>query len=177
MSIFDASVRYRARGTPLLVLAGKEYGTGSSRDWAAKGPALQGVKAVIAESYERIHRSNLVGMGVLPLAYRPGENRESLGLTGKETFSITGIASGLAPGGTVTVTARDEIREGDGLPGRRPPQLGGGAGLLSPRWDPSAGTSPVCSQPVLRSSARRPGRNPMLRVRRSGSSRPSRENG
>jgi aconitate hydratase len=108
MSIFDASERYRAAGTPLIVLAGKEYGTGSSRDWAAKGPALQGVKAVIAESYERIHRSNLVGMGVLPLAYRPGENRESLGLTGVETFSITGVAKGLTPGGTVTVTARDE---------------------------------------------------------------------
>ena len=108
MSIFDASERYRADGTPLLVLAGKEYGTGSSRDWAAKGPALQGVKAVIAESYERIHRSNLVGMGVLPLAYRPGETRETLGLSGKETFSITGIASGPIPGGTVTVTARDD---------------------------------------------------------------------
>jgi aconitate hydratase len=108
MSIFDASERYRAAGTPLLVLAGKEYGTGSSRDWAAKGPALQGVEAVIAESYERIHRSNLVGMGVLPLAYRAGENRESLGLTGRETFAISGIASGLVPGGTVTVTARDE---------------------------------------------------------------------
>jgi aconitate hydratase len=108
MSIFDASERYRAAGTPLLVLAGKEYGTGSSRDWAAKGPALQGVRAVIAESYERIHRSNLVGMGVLPLAYGPGANRQSLGLTGRETYSITGIAKGLAPGGMVTVTARDE---------------------------------------------------------------------
>jgi len=108
MSIFDASERYRAEGTPLVVLAGKEYGTGSSRDWAAKGPALQGVKAVIAESYERIHRSNLVGMGVLPLAYRPGENRESLGLTGRETLTITGIAKGLTPAGTVTVSAGDE---------------------------------------------------------------------
>ncbi len=108
LSIFDASERYRAAGTPLIILAGKEYGTGSSRDWAAKGPALQGVKAVIAESYERIHRSNLVGMGVLPLAYRSGENRELLGLTGRETFTITGIAKGLTPGGTVTVSARDE---------------------------------------------------------------------
>ena len=107
MSIFDASERYRAAGIPLIVLAGKEYGTGSSRDWAAKGPALQGVKAVIAESYERIHRSNLVGMGILPLAYRPGENRASLGLTGNETFDVSGIARGLAPGGAVTVTARD----------------------------------------------------------------------
>ncbi|HXI19754.1 MAG TPA: aconitate hydratase AcnA, partial [Gemmatimonadales bacterium] len=105
MSIFDASERYRAAGTPLLVLAGKEYGTGSSRDWAAKGPALQGVRAVIAESYERIHRSNLVGMGVLPLQYEPGTTRASLGLTGRETFSISGIARGLTPGGRVTVTA------------------------------------------------------------------------
>jgi aconitate hydratase len=90
------------------VLAGKEYGTGSSRDWAAKGPALQGVKAVIAESYERIHRSNLVGMGVLPLAYEPGTTRQSLGLTGREVFDITGIAKGLVPGGRVTVTATAE---------------------------------------------------------------------
>ncbi len=107
MSIFDASERYREAGTPLIVLAGKEYGTGSSRDWAAKGPALQGVRAVIAESYERIHRSNLVGMGILPLAYRPGESRAALGLTGTETFDLSGIASGLTPGGAVEVTARD----------------------------------------------------------------------
>jgi aconitate hydratase len=107
ISIYDAAMRYQAEGTPLVILTGKEYGTGSSRDWAAKGPALLGVKAVIAESYERIHRSNLVGMGVLPLAYEPGSDRSTLGLTGQETFSITGIASGLAPGGRVTVTARD----------------------------------------------------------------------
>jgi aconitate hydratase len=108
VSIYDAAMRYQAEGTPLVILTGKEYGTGSSRDWAAKGPALLGVKAVIAESYERIHRSNLVGMGVLPLAYEPGSDRKSLGLTGQETFSISGIASGLTPGGRVTVTARDE---------------------------------------------------------------------
>jgi aconitate hydratase len=108
ISIYDAAMRYQAAGTPLLILTGKEYGTGSSRDWAAKGPALLGVKAVIAESYERIHRSNLVGMGVLPLAYEPGSDRKSLGLTGTETYSIAGIASGLSPGGRVTVTARDE---------------------------------------------------------------------
>ncbi len=108
VSIYDAAMRYQEAGTPLVILTGKEYGTGSSRDWAAKGPALLGVKAVIAESYERIHRSNLVGMGVLPLAYEPGSDRASLGLTGKESFSITGIASGLTPGGRVTVTARDE---------------------------------------------------------------------
>ncbi len=105
MSIFDAAMKYQAEGTPLVILTGKEYGTGSSRDWAAKGPALQGVKAVIAESYERIHRSNLVGMGVLPLQYQPGITRQSLGLTGRETITITGIASGLTPGGTVNVSA------------------------------------------------------------------------
>jgi aconitate hydratase len=108
VSIYDAAMRYQEAGTPLVILTGKEYGTGSSRDWAAKGPALLGVKAIIAESYERIHRSNLVGMGVLPLAYQPGSDRKSLGLTGTETISITGIARGLKPGGTVTVTARDE---------------------------------------------------------------------
>jgi aconitate hydratase len=91
MSIFDASEKYRAAGTPLVVLAGKEYGSGSSRDWAAKGPALLGVRAVIAESYERIHRSNLVGMGVLPLQFPAGQNAESLKLTGEEVFEITGI--------------------------------------------------------------------------------------
>jgi aconitate hydratase len=106
MSIYDAAMRYIAEKTPLVVLTGKEYGTGSSRDWAAKGTTLLGVRAVIAESYERIHRSNLVGMGVLPLAYQPGETRESLGLTGHEVITITGIASGLTPGGTVQVSAR-----------------------------------------------------------------------
>jgi aconitate hydratase len=105
VSIYDAAMRYIAAGTPLLILTGKEYGTGSSRDWAAKGPALLGVRAVVAESYERIHRSNLVGMGVLPLAYEPGSDRKSLGLTGRETYSITGIAAGLMPGGRVTVRA------------------------------------------------------------------------
>jgi aconitate hydratase len=91
MSIFDASEKYRAAGTPLVVLAGKEYGSGSSRDWAAKGPALLGVRAVIAESYERIHRSNLVGMGILPLQFAAGQSAESLKLTGEEVFEITGI--------------------------------------------------------------------------------------
>jgi aconitate hydratase len=95
-SVYDASMRYQADGTPLIVLAGKEYGTGSSRDWAAKGTLLLGVKAVLAESFERIHRGNLVGMGVLPLQYLPGDNAESLGLTGTESFSIRGLA-GLQP--------------------------------------------------------------------------------
>jgi aconitate hydratase len=105
MSVFEASERYLAEGTPLVVLAGKEYGTGSSRDWAAKGPKLLGVRAVIAESYERIHRSNLLMMGILPLQYRDGENAESLGLTGRETFSISGIDN--AEAREVTVRADD----------------------------------------------------------------------
>jgi len=106
-SIFDASEKYRADGTPLIVLAGKEYGSGSSRDWAAKGPYLLGIKAAIAESFERIHRSNLIGMGILPLQYRAGDTRESLGLTGEETFAIEGVAAKLEPGMTVNVTATD----------------------------------------------------------------------
>ena len=106
MSIYDAAMRYQAEETPLVVIAGKEYGTGSSRDWAAKGTNLLGVRAVITESFERIHRSNLVGMGVLPLNFMPGENAESLGLTGKETFDIEGLGDGTSD--TVTVTATTE---------------------------------------------------------------------
>ncbi|MFN9000607.1 MAG: aconitate hydratase AcnA, partial [Holosporales bacterium] len=98
MSIFDASMAYQKAGTPLIVIAGKEYGTGSSRDWAAKGTRLLGVKAVIAESFERIHRSNLVGMGVLPLEFTNGDTRHSLALTGSETYSIAGLENGLRPG-------------------------------------------------------------------------------
>ncbi|NND69772.1 MAG: aconitate hydratase, partial [Halioglobus sp.] len=94
VSIFEAAEAYRAAGVPLVVLAGKEYGTGSSRDWAAKGPYLLGVKAVIAESFERIHRSNLIGMGVLPLQFLPGENCAALGLTGRETFDIQVVEPG-----------------------------------------------------------------------------------
>ncbi len=105
MSIFDASELYKAEGVPLVVLAGKEYGTGSSRDWAAKGTFLLGVQAVIADSFERIHRSNLVEMGVLPLQYLPGESRTTLGLQGEETFTIEGIGSDLRPGKHLTVTA------------------------------------------------------------------------
>jgi aconitate hydratase len=92
-TIYDASVNYQAAGIPLVILAGKEYGSGSSRDWAAKGTALLGVKAVIAESYERIHRSNLIGMGVLPLQFRDGETADSLGLSGSETFDIVGVTA------------------------------------------------------------------------------------
>jgi aconitate hydratase len=108
MSIFDAAMKYKAEGTPLIVLAGKEYGTGSSRDWAAKGPYLQGVKAAIAESFERIHRSNLVGMGVLPLQFKDGQNVESLGLTGREVFDIEGLDDHLKPRQEVTVRARGD---------------------------------------------------------------------
>ena len=92
--IYDVAMRYAAEGVPLVLLAGREYGSGSSRDWAAKGPALLGVKAVIAGSYERIHRSNLVGMGILPLQYEPGDSAASLGLTGRESFSILGLEAG-----------------------------------------------------------------------------------
>ena len=105
MPIFDAAVQYQAEGIPSIVLAGKEYGTGSSRDWAAKGPMLQGVRAVIAESFERIHRSNLVGMGILPLKFMEGQNAESLGLTGEEVFDIEGLST-MTPKEVVTVRAR-----------------------------------------------------------------------
>ena len=106
-TIYEASVAYQSAGTPLVILAGKEYGSGSSRDWAAKGTALLGVRAVIAESFERIHRSNLIGMGVLPLQFKNGESAQSLGLTGEEVFSISGITA-LNTGGVpkeLTVTA------------------------------------------------------------------------
>ncbi|HLU66546.1 MAG TPA: aconitase family protein, partial [Kofleriaceae bacterium] len=105
MSIYDAAMRYAEEKVPLIVIAGKEYGTGSSRDWAAKGTLLLGVRAVIAESYERIHRSNLVGMGVLPLQFLPGESRESLGLTGRESYEIAGISGGITPQKRLTVKA------------------------------------------------------------------------
>ena len=108
MSIYDASMKYQNSDTNLVVIAGKEYGTGSSRDWAAKGTFLLGVKAVIAESFERIHRSNLVGMGVLPLQFQPGQSWKSLGITGRETFEIKGLSNDVQPGQTVTVTATRE---------------------------------------------------------------------
>jgi aconitate hydratase len=112
MPIYDAAMRYIAQDVPLVVLGGKEYGSGSSRDWAAKGTRLLGVRAVLVESFERIHRSNLVGMGVLPLQFSDGESAESLGLTGEETFSITGMAAAMRDGGgpprEVRVTANRE---------------------------------------------------------------------
>ena len=106
MTIYDAAMRYKNDNTPLIILAGKEYGSGSSRDWAAKGTNLLGVKAVIAESYERIHRSNLIGMGVLPLEFLPGENPESLKPSGKESYSIS--LQNLKPGEDITVKVKDD---------------------------------------------------------------------
>ena len=107
MTIFDASMRYQQVGAPLIVLGGTEYGTGSSRDWAAKGTQLLGVKAVITASFERIHRSNLIGMGVLPLNFMEGENADTLGLDGTETFDVEGLGDGSARQVTVTATAAD----------------------------------------------------------------------
>lgn len=106
MSIYDAAMRYQGEGVPLVIVAGKEYGAGSSRDWAAKGPKLLGIRAVLAESFERIHRSNLIGMGVLPLQFKNGMTRKSLALTGEEIFSISGFAAGITPGMDVTVTLK-----------------------------------------------------------------------
>jgi aconitate hydratase len=114
LTVYDASVRYKKEDVPLVIIAGKEYGTGSSRDWAAKGPALLGVRAVIAESFERIHRSNLVGMGVLPLQFEPGMSAEALGLSGGEILDVEGIAEGLQPGGSLRVrVSHDGDANGD----------------------------------------------------------------
>ncbi|MBI3452304.1 MAG: aconitate hydratase, partial [Rhodospirillales bacterium] len=110
MSIYDAAMKYKAEGVPLVVLAGKEYGTGSSRDWAAKGTMLLGIKAVIVESFERIHRSNLVGMGVLPLQFPEGVDRKTLKLDGSEIFDLSGVADGVKPRMTVTLA----IKRADG---------------------------------------------------------------
>ncbi|HEY9280560.1 MAG TPA: aconitate hydratase, partial [Eoetvoesiella sp.] len=110
LSIFDAAMKYIRQGVATVVFAGEEYGTGSSRDWAAKGTQLLGVKAVVARSFERIHRSNLVGMGVLPLQFKGQESVESLGITGTETYDITGIENGIQPQQDVTLT----IRRNDG---------------------------------------------------------------
>jgi aconitate hydratase len=118
MSIFDASVKYAERGVPLIILAGKEYGSGSSRDWAAKGPKLLGVRAVIAESFERIHRSNLVGMGILPLQFEDGQTAESLGLTGEETYDFPGLTTLLAERLSGARTLAIKATAADGTPKR-----------------------------------------------------------
>ena len=111
MTIYDAAEKYKAAGVPLVIIGGKEYGTGSSRDWAAKGTLLLGVKAVIVESFERIHRSNLVGMGVLPLQFPEGVDRKTLKLDGSEVYDITGIAGGIKPRMTVTLTHQARQRQ------------------------------------------------------------------
>jgi aconitate hydratase len=108
MFIYDAAMQYQKESVPLIVIAGKEYGSGSSRDWAAKGPRLLGVKAAIAESYERIHRSNLIGMGIIPLQFKAGENLQSLGLTGFETYDVIGISNGLKLKQELTVKAKND---------------------------------------------------------------------
>jgi aconitate hydratase len=108
MSIYDAAVQYQKEGIPLIVIAGKEYGAGSSRDWAAKGPRLLGIRATLAESYERIHRSNLIGMGIVPLQFKPGENLQSLGLAGFETYDVIGISSGLKLRQDLSVRAKSD---------------------------------------------------------------------
>ena len=110
MSIYDASMKYQQAGTPLIIIAGQEYGTGSSRDWAAKGTRLLGVKAVVSQSFERIHRSNLVGMGVLPLCFKDGTNAKSLNLDGTETYSLRGLDDNIKPRQDVTL----EIKRADG---------------------------------------------------------------
>ena len=135
MTIFEASQRYLAEGTPTIVIAGKEYGSGSSRDWAAKGPNLLGVKAVIAESYERIHRSNLLMMGILPLQFRDGETPDTLGLTGREAFAIEGIENGEAS--EVTVRADD-----DDLHRARAPGHAARARVPAPRRHPPVRAPP-----------------------------------
>jgi len=116
MSIFDAAMKYAETKIPLIILAGHEYGTGSSRDWAAKGTRLLGVKAVVAASFERIHRSNLVGMGVLPLQFPDGTSAQSLGLDGSEIFSITGLSNAIKPGKAVTLEIEDKNRQKRSVP-------------------------------------------------------------
>jgi aconitate hydratase len=116
MSIFDAAMKYAKTNTPLIILAGHEYGTGSSRDWAAKGTRLLGVKAVVASSFERIHRSNLVGMGVLPLQFPEGTTAQSLGLDGSEKFSITGLSDSIKPGQQVTLEIENRNGKRRALP-------------------------------------------------------------
>jgi aconitate hydratase len=116
MSIFDAAMKYAETKTPLVILAGTEYGTGSSRDWAAKGTRLLGVKAVVAASFERIHRSNLVGMGVLPLQFVEGTNAQSLGLNGSEIFSVTGLSDSIQPGQMVTLAIERAAGKTENVP-------------------------------------------------------------
>ncbi len=147
MPIYDAAMKYQAAGVPLIVIAGKEYGSGSSRDWAAKGTMLLGVKAVIAESYERIHRSNLVNMGVLPLQFKAGETSVSLCLTGREVFALTGAGAALKPRAEVTVTRARRT-----APPRRSPRS---PASIRPRsWSPSrtAASCRTCLRQLVKKS-------------------------
>ncbi len=137
MFLYDASMHYQREGTPLVILAGTEYGSGSSRDWAAKGTRLLGVRAVIAQSYERIHRSNLVGMGVLPLQFLPGQSAASLGLDGREAFDITGLGDGLTPRAGAGGPAQRPPTGDRDVPGRVPARRTHRAGLLPPGWHPA----------------------------------------
>ena len=161
-SVYEASEHYLEAGTPLVVLSGKEYGSGSSRDWAAKGTALLGVKAVIAESYERIHRSNLIGMGVLPLQYPEGENAESLGLTGEETFSITGVTAlndGTTPRTVKVKAGRQGVRRG--RPDRHPRR----GQLLPQRRDHAVRAEEPAQKLIPREAGERISRSPTSAAR------------
>ncbi len=141
MSIYDAAMRYKADHVPLIIIAGKEYGTGSSRDWAAKGTMLLGVRAVIAQSYERIHRSNLIGMGVLPLQFSDGQSASSLGLTGHERFEISGFDVGGAAPATVVATSADG--SSDPFRGARAHRHAQGARILPARRHTALRVAPV----------------------------------
>ena len=155
MPIFDAAMKYKAAGVPLVILAGKEYGSGSSRDWAAKGTALLGVKAVIAESFERIHRSNLVNMGLLPLQFPSGQSVAALGLTGQETFEIVGAADALAPRGTVTVKATAPRRYGEVVRGSRAHRHTRGTRRVPQRRHSAVRAEAVAQEEVRRQKHRR----------------------
>ncbi len=147
MSIFDAAVKYKSEGTPLIVLAGKEYGSGSSRDWAAKGPYLLGIKAVIAESFERIHRSNLIGMGILPLEFEAGADRSTYALTGEEMYDITGIAKGITPRMQVHVKATDpQQRPFGGVQGARAHRHARRSRVLPPRRHLAVRVTPIARE-------------------------------
>ena len=146
---------YQKAGTPLVIIAGKEYGTGSSRDWAAKGTVLLGVRAVIAESFERIHRSNLVGMGVLPLEFTNGDTRQSLGLTGFETFDIDGLDAELKPRATLTVRATRARRHDEGVQGPGANRYAGGDELLQERRNPAVRAAAVGRRSVTDSACGR----------------------
>ena len=152
MTIYDAAMQYKDAAVPLMILAGKEYGSGSSRDWAAKGTLLLGVKAVIAESFERIHRSNLINMGVLALQYQAGQTAASLNLTGTESYAITGIASGLRPAGHRHGARDGRRRHGDRVLRARPHRHARGARRLQTRRDPAVHAPSTRGQEVVRTS-------------------------